>query len=366
MIPINRPIMGPEEVEAAREVIEGGLLTSPSAEGGPQVKEFEKELASFHGAKEAVAVTSGTSALLISLLALGVGPGDEVIVPSFTFVATASAVMILGAKPIFVDIDPRTYNIDPGEVRRAMTKKTKAVIPVDLYGLPAEMDEINETAEGEGIGVIEDACQAQGARYRGRMAATLGRVGCLSFYPGKVMTTGEGGAIITNDVGLAERMRSLRTHGQVKGYDPVAVGGNFRMPEVEAAIGRVQLRRLPAFLEERRRNAERLTSALANLEADLPFVPAGSRHNWYLYTVGFQGRKERDAIKHALNAAGYGATVYYPTPVHRTPLYSQLGYATAGLKNTDAAAERVLSIPVNPLVKGDDIEAMARVIKKVL
>ncbi|MCX8181496.1 MAG: DegT/DnrJ/EryC1/StrS family aminotransferase [Candidatus Methanomethyliaceae archaeon] len=366
MIPINKPILGNEEKEAVLKVLESGALTNASAEGGFFVKTFEKDLASFMGAKDAVVVNSGTAALQVSLLAMNIKPGDEVIVPSFTFAATAGAVLLVGAKPVFVDIDLNTYNMDPEAFRRAITSRTKAVIPVDLYGLPAKIDEIREYAERYGIAIIEDACQAQGASYNGRMAGTLGDVGCLSFYPGKVMTTGEGGAIITNDQELADKLRMIRTHGQTKGYDSKLLGGNFRMPEIEAAIGIVQLRKLSKFLEARAKNARILIEKLNEADLILPQVPENTIHNWYLFTVRFANEKIREIIRNRLLKEGIGATVYYPTPVHKLPYYISLGYGKIELPNTEMASKTVLSLPVNPLIEEKDLEKTSKIIFEVL
>ncbi|MDH5806612.1 MAG: DegT/DnrJ/EryC1/StrS family aminotransferase [Candidatus Methanomethylicaceae archaeon] len=366
MVPINKPILGEEEKELVLKVLESGILTDPSMNGGPYVREFEKELAKFTGIKEAIVVNSGTSALQIALMALGIGPGDEVIVPSFTFVATANAVVLVGAKPIFVDIDLNTYNIDPNSFKKAINERTKAVIPVDLYGLPVEMDEIKEIANDYGIVVIEDACQAQGARYKGKMAGTLGDIGCFSFYPGKVMTTGEGGAILTNDSELAEKMRMIRTHGQIKGYDSRILGGNFRMTEINAAIGIAQLKKLPKFLEKRAENAKILLELLENSKAILPKVPKYSIHNWYLFTIRLRNLEEREDLKNKLRENGIAATVYYPTPIHKLPYYSSIGYGELKLENSEIASETVLSLPVHPLVKKEDLEKMADIILKFI
>lgn len=363
MIPINKPIIGNDESQAVLKVIESGILTNPMPEGGPNCRAFEEALAAYCGAKHTIAVNSGTAALQLALLAAGIGSGDEVIVPSFTFIATASAVVLTGAKLVFVDIDPTTYNMAPDAFRAAITNKTKAVIPVDLYGLPADFGEINEIAQKRGIAVIEDACQAQGASYKGRMAGTLGMMGCFSFYPGKVMTTGEGGAVITESDELAIKLRRVRTHGQVKGYDSVSLGGNFRMPEMEAAMGRVQLKKLPAFLEKRAENASFLLKELSGADLILPTVPDGSKHNWYLFTVKFATNRQRELLKTALLDANYGVAVYYPVPVHKTPYYVAQGYSRSILPKTDSAAQTVLSLPVNPIITADDLSKLVTVIR---
>jgi dTDP-4-amino-4,6-dideoxygalactose transaminase len=271
--------------------------------------------------------------------------------------------VLTGAKPVFVDIDPISYNMSPKAFKKAITKKTKAVIPVDLYGLPVEIDEINEIAEANSIKVIEDACQAQGASYKGKMAGTLGDMGCFSFYPAKVMTTGEGGVVLTNDDSLAEKLRRTRTHGQIKGYDSVRLGGNFRMPEMEAALGRVQLKKLPGFLAKRAENAKSLIWALRGAKVWMPEVPVEMKHNWYLFTVKFASAGLRDEAKARLIDAGFGVAVYYPIPVHRTPYYAGLGYGNMKLPETEDAAAKVLSLPVNPIVTEDDIIRMVNVIK---
>jgi dTDP-4-amino-4,6-dideoxygalactose transaminase len=364
MLPINKPSLGAEELETVRKVIESGVLTNSSPEGGPNVRAFEKGLAEYLSVRHVVAVNSGTAAIQIALFALGVGPGEEVIVPSFTFAATAGAVVLAGAKPVFVDVDLDTYNMMPEAFKKVITKKTKAVVPVDLYGLPAEMDEIKEIAKEHEVKVIEDACQALGSSYKGRMAGTLGDIGCFSFYPGKVMTTGEGGAIITDDDALAEKLRRTRTHGQVKGNDSVMLGGNFRMPEIEAAIGRVQLKKLPSFLAARAKNAASLRDKLDGVGVVLPEVPRYSTHNWYLFTVRFETAKARERVRSRLLEGGMGATVYYPTPVHRLPFYAGLGYGELKLPASEKAAETVLSLPVNPDVREEDLDRMAEIIKK--
>jgi len=370
-IPINKPLLGEEEIAEVVKLLRRGALTSSPPEGGSYVRSFEEEFASFVGVKSAVAVNSGTAALYLSLLAIGVGPGDEVLVPSLTFAATANAVLLVGAKPVFVDVDPKTYTMDPSDLERKVGERARAVIPVHLYGLMADMDSITSIAEERGIAVIEDAAQAHGSEMRGRRAGSLGLTGCFSFYPSKVMTTGEGGMITTNDVELAEALRSLRTHGQEWAGGELVVtrlGGNFRMPEIEAAIGRVQLRKLPKFLELRRRNAKLMTDLLQGLKGlDLPFEPEGYRHNWYLYTVKFEDPSLRDRVKDHLNRKGIGATIYYKTPVHLMPLYRKLLNTREGLLPvTEELSRRLLSLPVHHGMSEEDVRRVAEEVKEAL
>ncbi len=370
-IPINKPVLGEEEIAEVAKLLRQGALTSPSPEGGLNVRLFEEEFASFVGARSAVAVNSGTAALYLSLLAIGVGPGDEVLVPSLTFVATANAVLLLGAKPVFVDVDSRTYTMDPSDLERKISERARAVIPVHLYGLMADMESITSMAEKRGIAVVEDAAQAHGSEIKGRRAGSLGLAGCFSFYPSKVMTTGEGGMITTNDVELASVLRSLRTHGQERVDGELVVtrlGGNFRMPEVEAAIGRAQLRKLPKFLEARRRNARLLTELLQGLKGvELPFEPEGYRHNWYLYTVKFENPRLRDMVKDYLNCRGIGAAIYYKTPVHLMPLYRKLFNTGEGLLPvTEELSRRLLSLPVHHGMSEEDVQRVAEAVKEAL
>ncbi len=366
MIPINVPIMGEEEVQAVREVLESGRLTEWRPEGGPAARRFEEAFASYIGVKHAIAVNSGTAALHAALLAIGVGKGDEVIVPAFTFVATANAVLLTGAKPVIVDIDLDTYNISLEAVRKALTKRTKAMIPVHLYGLPVDMDPVMELAEEKGLYVIEDAAQAHGAEYKGRKVGGLGHLACFSFYSSKVITTGEGGMVTTNDDELADRLRSIRTHGQRKGYDTERLGHNYRMPEVQAAIGLVQLNRIENFLRSRRRNAEILSEGLSGLEGThLPIEPRGFKHCWYLYTVRVEDQKKRDKVVRELNKVGIGAAVYYRTPIHRTPLHLKVARKVRPV-NAELASRTVFQLPVHPKVTEEQAKWIANETVKLL
>lgn len=366
IIPINKPLLDEEEVKAVAKILRSGLLTSRT-ESASMVGQFEKAFAGFVKAKYAFAVNTGTAALHLSLLASKVGHGDEVIVPSFTFVSTAETVVLVGAKPIFVDIDPDTYNIDSREIEKSVTKKTKAIIPVDLFGLPADMKPIREIAEECDLVIVEDAAQAHGAQYGGKPAGSSADLACWSFYASKNMTTGEGGMITTNSDELADKLPYMRTHGEKNEYVSSMIGGNFRMPEMEAAIGHVQLKKLPSFLRLRQRNAERLAAKLQDVkELQLPIVPNGYKHSWYLFTVRLKDadRKERDGIVDNLKAQSIGAAVYYHAPIHIMPFYRE--FCKHRLHNTEQAARQVFSLPVHPSVTIEQIDYIAASLRKVL
>lgn len=369
-VPSNAPAIGRAEVAAAAAVFRTGALTSASHEGGEQVRRFESLSASYTGSRFSVAVNSGTAALQAALLALGVGRGDDVLIPSFTFVATANAVLSVGARPVFVDIlQDGSYTMDPADLEARMTPRAKAVVPVHLYGNVARMGEILAVAKRRGARVVEDAAQALGSTLGGRHAGAFGDIGCYSLYPAKVMTAGEGGFAVTDRPRLRDRMRMARNHGMPpsgRGRGALALGLNLRMPEAAAAVASVQIAKLPRFLSMRRRNAERLTRLLGGLNVVLPSPRAGERVNWYLYTVS-AGRR-RNALARKLNAAGFGVAVYYPVPVHRMPLYREAPGRRPGrpLPATMRAARTVLSLPVHPGVSAADLKRMARVTRSVV
>jgi perosamine synthetase len=367
LIPINLPKIGEEEVEAVVKVLRSGLLTQALG-AGPMVTQFEKKYAEFAGVKHAIAVNTGTAALHSAVVGAGVKTGDEVILPSFTFVATAEAVVMAGGKPVFTDIDPETYNIPPAEIKKAITKKTKAIIPVDLYGLPAETKLIREIAAEHGLAVVEDAAQAHGATYDGKPAGVFADVACWSLYASKNMTTGEGGVITTDNDEMAETMRLLRTHGEKAKYASLMLGYNYRMSEIQAAIGSVQLTKLPAFVAKRRKNARRLTSILRQTEKlQLPEEPKGRQHSWYLYTVGLKNAtaNERNKIVEELRKKDIGAEVYYANPVHLMPYYRD-SFGRRELPETEKAAKQVFSLPIHPGVTEEQVDYIGKSVLNIL
>ncbi|MCL4339861.1 MAG: DegT/DnrJ/EryC1/StrS family aminotransferase [Thaumarchaeota archaeon] len=356
MIPINAPIFDEEELKMVKEVIQQGAMTDASYNGGNYVREFENGIKSFVGARDAIAVNSGTAALHVALMAIGVGPGDEVLLPSMTFIASANAIKATGARPIFVDVD-EYYTIDSKKIEEKVTSRSKAIMPVHLYGHTADMSAIMKIANEHSLYVIEDAAQSLGSVYETRMTGTIGHIGCYSFYPGKVMTTGEGGALVTDDYELADRARMLRNHGYDAHNSLSGFGLNYRLNQLSASIGVSQLKKLPGFLQMRTNNASVLNMLLD--EQIRPKVRDGSRYNWYLYTIRSERRNQ---ISEALRAKGIDSRVYYDPPVHLTKAY--LGQK--GLPHTEEYSSSVLSLPVNPLVKSADLETMASIVNSII
>ena len=341
-IPVALPQIGWAERRAVSKVLKSGALAQ-----GPMVAKFEKDFSKFVGDRECVAVNSGTSALHLALLSLGVGPGDEVIVPSFTFAATANSVALTGAKPVFVDIDPNTYNIDPSSVESAITKKTKAIQVVHLYGLPAEMERILEIAKKHDLLVVEDAAQAHLAEISGQRVGTFGDAASFSFYPTKNMTSGEGGMIVFKDSDSARTSRLLRNQGMEKRYQNELIGFNLRMTDIHAAIGIEQLKKIEKRTEVRIRNASFMSSRLPS--SLTPFTPEGSKHVFHQYTVRL--KSNRDLISTELSELGIGNSVYYPTQVHKLPSFQ----SDLNLMQTQLATEQVLSLPVHPSLSKRDL-----------
>ena len=358
-IDINVPIIGEEEITAATSVLKNGVLTSSAYLGGKHVQSFEKAAASFVKSKYAIAVNSGTAALQAALYALNIKNGDEVLVPSFTFVATTNAIISAGAKPVFVDILKENYTIDPDDLQKKITKKTRAAIPVHLYGNVADVEQLSEISKKHNIPIIEDSAQSLGSTYKGKHTGTFFEMGCYSMYPTKVITSVEGGFVVTNNKRFRDKLLMIRNHGMIRGYDTRTLGLNLRLPEINAAIATIQMKRLPKFLKSRKNNAEFLSKLISDLKIDLPHHRENERVNWYLYTVA---TTKRNKLLKKLNQEGIGATAYYSVPVHKTPFYN----LKIKLPATDWAASKVISLPIHPKVTQKNIEFIANTMRDIL
>lgn len=371
MIPIARPLLGSEEAEAVLKVLASGQLAQ-----GERVAAFEQRFAELCHVQEAVAVSSGTAALHLALLAHGIHPGDEVITTAFSFAATANAILLTGAVPVFVDIEPQTYTLDPALVEAALTSRTRAIIPVHLYGHPCDMPRLVALANAHQLQIIEDACQAHAASIHGTPVGGFG-TGCFSFYATKNMTTGEGGMLTTNDPDLAQRVRLLRSHGQQMRYHHTSLGYNLRMTEIQAAIGLIQLDKLEQFTRQRIRNAAFLTERLSAF-VQTPEVRHGYRHVYHQYTIRVPGNREMWVER--LYSRGIGTAVHYPLAIHQQPFYRESpdryrlvdsfsssqemrSLGRVGLLHTENAAETVLSLPVYP---GLSEEELSTIVKEVI
>lgn len=393
-IPINKPWIGDDEKKEILSVLEEESFTSPAYGGGKRVRIFEDLLKDYLKCKHVIAVNSGTAALHAALLSLDIKPGDEVLLPSFTFVATANAVVAVGAVPIFVDIDIGSYTIDVTDLKRKITPKSRAIIPVHLYGHVANIEEVLDVAGEDSLFVVEDACQSLGSQLRKKQTGTFGNLGCFSLYASKVVTSGEGGAIVTDDDSLADKLKMIRNHGMVKGYDTQAFGLNLRLPELSAALAISQIKKLSLILEKRRRNANHLNDLLKEIKKEkekekeqkeskmnvnecelvLPIEGEGTEYNWYLYTIRFSHKnfiQIREVVRNELVKSGIGATVYYDPPVHQTPYYDKMSRINKNansidLPNTELASKSVLSLPVHPLVTEKEIEYISGILKNAI
>ncbi len=350
-----------EEIRAAIDAV----LDSQQFILGSQVKAFEEEIARYCSRRFGVGVASGTDALILALRASGIGPGDEVIVPSFSFIATADSVSLLGATPVFADIEPHTFNIDPAKITARITPRTRAIIPVHLFGQPADMDPILELARQHKLKIVEDNAQAIGATYKGRKTASLGDVGCISFFPSKNLGAyGDGGMIVTHSEDLYRRLRSLRSHGSTKKYFSEEQGWNSRLDEIQAAVVRVELRYLDEWNARRRANASRYDALLRNIpDLVLPAVASWGEHVFHQYTVRVP---RRDGVQKFLADRGIASTVYYPTPIHLQPIYAALGYRPGDLPETERAAAEVLSLPMYPELTAGQMERVAEAVRSAL
>ena len=349
MIPVAKPAVGEDEIAAVSAVMRTGMLAT-----GPEVTTFEEEFGSYCGVDHAVAANSGTAALHVALRALGIGHGDEVIVPAFTFIATATSVSMCGAKPVMVDVDEYSYTIDPEEVAEHISARTKAVIGVHLFGQPFAVDPVAEICADAEVLLVEDCAQAHGAMYKGKKVGGFGAVGCYSFYPTKNMTTGEGGMVTTNDAGLADRCRRIVNHGQSDKYLHTELGYNYRLTSIGAAIGRVQLGKLDAMNRRRQANAAYFSKHLNAPGLKTPTICAGCTHVFHQYvtevTEAFP--VDRDTLMAYLREKEIGSAVHYPMPVHRQPLYADEPGVVCPV--SDELSERVLSLPVHPGVTPED------------
>jgi perosamine synthetase len=368
MIGIARPLLGVEEEAAVLRVLASGLLAQ-----GEQIAIFEQGFAELCHVRDAVAVSSGTAALHLALLAHNIGRGDEVITTAFSFVATANAILLVGATPVFVDIDPETYTLDPIQVEIALTRRTKAIVAVHLYGHPCDMKRLEQVAEAYSLVLIEDASQAHAAAIDGKPVGSFG-TGCFSFYATKNMTTGEGGMVTTSEPAIAERIRLLRNHGQEAHYYHIVLGFNLRLTEMQAALGIAQLEKLEYFTERRIANATFLTNHLQGA-VQTPVVRPGCRHVYHQYTIRVPSERNEWVTK--LNAQGVETTIHYPLAIHQQPFYRRQsslfrvlspdrrssvkgGNPFAHLPATERAAEQVLSLPVHPALSEEDLSTIAR------
>lgn len=357
MIPISKPFIGDAERQAVLEVLDSGMLVQ-----GPRVAALEASFAGACGTGHAVATSSGTTALHLALLAHGIGPGDEVITTPFTFAASVNAILYAGARPAFVDIEEDTFNINPALIEAAITPRTKALLPVHLYGYPCDMDALLDIARRHQLVLIEDAAQAIGADYRGRPVGSFG-TGCFSLYATKNVMSGEGGMITTDDDALAERCRLLRSHGMPRRYHHEMLGYNYRLSDLHAAIGLVQIGRLGEFTARRRTNAAHLNAHLKSVLT--PAVRPGYGHVWHQYTVRVRPGVDRDAAVRQLNEAGVGTGIFYPVPAHRQPYLAALGFGEASLPVAERLAREVISLPVHPLLSQADLEAIVAEVNRL-
>ena len=356
MIPAAKPIIGSEERKAVDRVLRSGMLAQ-----GPEVKAFEAEFSHHVEGRHCIAVNSGTSALHLGFIAAGIKAGDEVIVPSFSFAATANSVALAGGTPIFADIDPKTFNMDPAHVESLITPRTKAIMPVHLYGHIAAMDRFEEICKKHNLILIEDSAQAHLATLNGRPTGAWGSVASFSFYPTKNMTAGEGGMITTDSADIARMLRLLRNQGQEVIYQNEVVGFNNRMTDIHAAIGRVQLRKLTEWTATRQKNAAYLSEHLKGVVT--PYVAPGSTHAFHQYTIRIEGNDaaKRDRFMSLIRERGIGCGVYYPTPIHRLPSFR----LELDLPETEKVIKECVSIPVHPSLSKSDLEKIVTVVNEV-
>lgn len=357
MIPISKPYIGETEKRAVLDVLDSGMLAQ-----GPRTAAFEEAFAAVCGVRHAIATSSGTTALHIALLAHGIGPGDEVITTPFTFIASVNSILFTGATPRFVDIDPETFNINPDLIAAAITPRTRAIMPVHLYGYPCDMDPIIALAQRHNLHIVEDAAQAIGAAYNGRMTGSFG-TGCFSLYATKNVMAAEGGMITTDDDALARRCRMIRNHGMERRYYHDILGYNFRISDLHSAIGLAQLQRLQSFTAQRRHNAAYLNKHITAVRT--PTVRPGYDHVWHQYTVRLRPHQNREQALAQLTAAGIGTGIFYPLPAHKQPHLQQMGLDRAHLPVAEQLAQEVFSLPVHPQLSQADLQTIVREVNKL-
>ncbi len=364
MIPIADLRRQYQELRSEIDAAVSSVLASGQFINGPNVRALEEEIADYVGTRHAIALNSGTDALHLALRALDIGPGDDVITTPFTFVATTEAIGIVGAKPVFVDIDPRTYNLDAAQLRTAITPRTKAVLPVHLYGLPAAIGEIAAVAQHHGLAVVEDCAQAIGALAHGRRVGSFGTFGAFSFFPSKNLGAyGDGGMLTTDDDALARRVRGLRAHGGIVKYHHDELGVNSRLDEMQAAILRAKLPHLERWIDARRAIAAAYTETLRDVAGPPPEDTADARHVFHQYTLRFE---ERDRVAEALSKRGVQTMVYYPVPLHLQRVHRELGIAPGAFPHAERAANEVLSLPMFPELTGEEQATVADAVRDAI
>jgi dTDP-4-amino-4,6-dideoxygalactose transaminase len=357
MIPLSKPFLGAEEKQAVLEVLDSGMLAQ-----GSKTAQLEGKFSALCGTQEAIATSSGTTALHVALLAHGIGPGDEVITTPFTFMASVNCILYAGARPVFVDVEADTFNIDPALIEAAITPRTKAILPVHLYGHPYDMDALMDIAHRHHLVIIEDACQAVGACWRGQPVGSFG-TGCFSLYATKNVMAGEGGMITTNDPAVAQRCRMIRNHGMQRRYYHDLLGYNFRISDLHAAIGAAQMDRLAGFTKQRQENAAFLNAHIRGVI--IPTARPECQHVWHQYTIRLNGGRDREAAVKALNDAGIGTGIFYPVPAYRQAHLAGMGYGDLCLPVAESLAREVISLPVHPLLTQADLDTIVEGVNRL-
>jgi perosamine synthetase len=361
-IKLFEPIIEDEDIEAVVKVLRSGWIAH-----GPEVELFEKEFAEYIGVSYSAAVSNGTIALTLALKALGISPGDEVLVPDYTFIATATAVLMVGAIPRFVDVEYKTFNIDIEDLQKKISNKVKAIIAVHLFGQPSDVKALIDIARDKRLLLIEDAAQAHGAEAWGQKVGSFGDVAIFSFYATKNMTTGEGGIVVSNDAKIIEKIKLLRNHGQVAKYIHAELGGNYRMTSIQAALGRVQLKKLNKLNAIRRNNAQKLNDKLKYLKEyiELPYEAPWAKHVYHVYAIKFKKPEHRSCIQKCLDSKGIETAIQYPLPLHLQPIFQSLGYEEC-CKNASMLSKCELSLPVHPALNDQDLDYLTTMLTECI